>query len=72
MTISLLSKSASNLDLLDAAYSRQVAARDLLRVLAGAKDLGCPAPAVLANALGAAQLLVEDATRLYERATDQP
>ncbi|MCL6691467.1 hypothetical protein M8R19_22465 [Pseudomonas sp. R3.Fl] len=71
MTITLLPKPVSNLELLDAAYCRQVAARDLLRVLAGAQDLGSPAPEILANALSAVQLLVEDATRLYERATNR-
>ena len=68
MTLSPLCESVSTLELLDAAHSRQAAARDLLRLLAGAEDLGCPSPALLTGALAGVQLLVDDASQLYDRA----
>lgn len=61
-----LSEPLNTLDLLDAARSRQAAARDLLRLLAGAEDLGCPS--LLTGALAGVQLLVDDAGQLYDRA----
>ena len=63
-----LSEPTNFLELLDAAHSRQSAARDLLRLLANAEDLGCPSPALLTGALGGVQLLVDDASQLYDRA----
>ncbi|WP_324710366.1 hypothetical protein [Pseudomonas citronellolis] len=66
-----ISKEATSLDLFDAAQARHSAACDALRLLAGAPDLGCPDEGTLAGTLGSLELLLRDASRLYEAARER-
>ncbi|KWR76107.1 hypothetical protein P3W55_28015 [Pseudomonas citronellolis] len=55
-------------ELYDAAQSRQSALVNLLRLLAGAPDLGAPTKEVLDGTFGAQEYLAADAERLHAAA----
>ncbi|MEG7360775.1 hypothetical protein [Pseudomonas citronellolis] len=55
-------------ELYDAAQSRQTALVNLLRLLAGAPDLGAPTEEVLDGTFSALEYLAADAERLYAAA----
>ncbi|MGU0692696.1 hypothetical protein ACSEV5_21005 [Pseudomonas aeruginosa] len=48
----------TTLELLDEAIAHQNAARDLLRLLSGAENLGTPAPEILSGALSGIEYLL--------------
>ena len=64
-------KHAAPSDLYDAAQSRQSALINLLRLLAGAPNLGAPAEDVLDGTFCALEYLATDAERLYAAAEER-
>ena len=64
-------KHAAPSDLYDAAQSRQSALINLLRLLAGAPNLGAPAEDVLDSTFCALEYLATDAERLYAAAEER-
>jgi len=64
-------KHAAPSDFYDAAQSRQSALINLLRLLAGAPDLGAPAEDVLDGTFSALEYLAADAERLYTAAEER-
>lgn len=68
MTAFQIRDDATSLELFDAAEARQTAARDALRLLAGAPDLGSPGSGMLSSALGGVELLLGEAALLYSSA----
>ena len=64
-------KNTAPSELYDAAQSRQSALVNLLRLLAGAPDLGAPAEDVLDGTFCALEYLAADAERLYAAAEER-
>ncbi len=61
----------TTLELLDEAIAHQNAARDLLRLLSGAENLGTPAPEILSGALSGIEYLLDEAQARYEEAREK-